>query len=269
VVAASESRDASVRVRWRRVALPAEHGGWSLTLEPVLLGLLVEPSWSGVLLGVAALFAFLARTPLKLALGDRRRGRRLERTAIAERIAVLYLIVVAAATAGSIVTARASFWLPLAAAAPVVGIAFAYDVRSLGRRLAPELLGAVGIGSVAAAIVLAGGGAAGDAAGMWLVVAARAAAAIPHVRVQLRRAKRQRPQRRENDLAQAAAVAAGAAGVLAGIVPPSGLFALAAVSLLHVVLVRRPPARTPVIGAQQVVFGLTIVLATGLGAIAP
>ena len=29
----------------RTVALPSEHGGWGLTLEPVLLGLLVNLFW--------------------------------------------------------------------------------------------------------------------------------------------------------------------------------------------------------------------------------
>ena len=40
--------------------MPAEHGGWGLTLEPVLAGLLISPSVQGVLLGVAAVLTFLA-----------------------------------------------------------------------------------------------------------------------------------------------------------------------------------------------------------------
>jgi hypothetical protein len=50
------------------VAIPSEHGGWGLTFEPVLLGLLVEPSWPGVAIGAAALTAFLVRTPLKFSI---------------------------------------------------------------------------------------------------------------------------------------------------------------------------------------------------------
>ena len=37
-----ENRGAGHRVRVRTVALPVEHGGWGLTLEPVALGLLDE-----------------------------------------------------------------------------------------------------------------------------------------------------------------------------------------------------------------------------------
>ena len=66
------ARDRSL---WRAVAVPSEHGGWGLTLEPVLLGLLVGFSWSGMAIGAATFLAFLVRTPLKLALVDRRRGR--------------------------------------------------------------------------------------------------------------------------------------------------------------------------------------------------
>lgn len=256
-------------MRLRGAALPAEHGGWSLTLEPVLLGLLVEPSWSGALLGLAALLAFLARTPLKMALVDRRRRRRLGRTVVAERFALGYLAALAAAALGAVVTARAPFWVPLAAAAPLVAVGFAYDVRSLSRRLVPELVGSIGVGSAAAAIVLAGGGAGEVAAGLWLVIAARATAAILHVRVQLRRGKQQAAQRWQNDAAQALTVGAGSVGAVSGIVPVAGAAALAAAGLVHVALVRRPPFRTPVIGAQQVVIGLTVVLATWLGAAAP
>jgi hypothetical protein len=100
---------------------------------------------------------------------------------------------------------------------------------------------------------------------MWLVIGARATAAVLHVRVQLRRAKQQNPQRWQNDAAQGGAVAAVAAGAAGGIIPVAGLAAVAATSLVHLALARMPPARTPVIGAQQVVVGLTVVLAAGLG----
>jgi YwiC-like protein len=59
------------RAAWRAMAIPDEHGGWGLTAEPVLLGLLVAPSWAGAALAVAAFVAFLVRTPLKVVLVDR------------------------------------------------------------------------------------------------------------------------------------------------------------------------------------------------------
>ena len=76
-VADDRPRATSQRSRWRSVAIPSEHGGWGLTAEPALLGLLVAPSIAGGVLAVAAVVAFLARTPLKLVLVDRWRRRRL------------------------------------------------------------------------------------------------------------------------------------------------------------------------------------------------
>jgi hypothetical protein len=41
-------------VALRPLALPSEHGGWGILLEPIAIGLLVAGSWSGVLVGAAA-----------------------------------------------------------------------------------------------------------------------------------------------------------------------------------------------------------------------
>ncbi|NND04465.1 MAG: hypothetical protein HKN91_16945, partial [Acidimicrobiia bacterium] len=47
----SNGARAADRASLRAVAVPTEHGGWSLTLEPVILGLIVAPTGSGVALG--------------------------------------------------------------------------------------------------------------------------------------------------------------------------------------------------------------------------
>ncbi len=259
----------AVRPRMRTVALPAEHGGWSLTLEPVLLGLLVAPSGAGWLLGVAAFLGFLARTPLKLALVDRWRRRRLERTILAERIAAVELAALIAVLAAATMLGGAELWLPLALAAPFVGVELWYDVRSRGRRLVPELAGSVGIGAFAAAIALAGGEARLVAFGLWAVVAARAVAAMPFVRVQLQRAKARPHARRHSDLAQVAAVAGAWAAAAVGAAPLAGAIAITVLAAVHAVAARFPPPRAPILGAQQVVLGLGVVIATALGARLP
>lgn len=153
--------------------------------EPLLLGLLVAPSLSGVGIAMAAVFAFLARHPFKLAAGDWRSGRRTARTAAAERIALLFA---GGAASGLALAARAasSWWLPLVAAAPLAVIQLAYDVRHKGRQLLPELLGGIALGSTAAAVVLAGGRGLPVAAALWSLAAAKAAAAILYVRARLR-----------------------------------------------------------------------------------
>src|SRR5688572_3480097 len=115
-------------VRLKTLALPTEHGGWGITLEPVLLGLLVAPSWAGAGLGLATVCAFLARHPFKIVAGDRRRGRRFARTPYAERFTLAYA---AGAAAGFALALYAStdytFLLPLAAAAPLAALQLWHD----------------------------------------------------------------------------------------------------------------------------------------------
>lgn len=253
----------------RSVALPNEHGGWSLTLEPALLGLLVEPGWAGACLAVAALLAFLTRTPLKLALVDRRRNRALPRTTMATSVASIEIAALASLVLLAAVLADAPFWWPLALAAPLVVIELWYDLRSRSRRLVPELAGSVGVASIAAAIALAGGATNLTAGGLWLIAAARAVAAITFVRVQLRRGKLQPHSLWLNDGFQVLAVVAVAGGLAADAVSVPAVLAIFALALAHSVLVRRPVPKTAVIGAQQVVFGLAVVLTAALGAIAP
>lgn len=256
-------------VPMRTVAIPAEHGGWSLTLEPILLGLLVSPSFAGLAIGGAALLLFLARTPIRIALVDRFRQRRLPRTATAERVAVTELVAAVALGAFAIVTAEAAFWWPLVAAGPLVLVELAYDVRSRSRRLIPELAGSASMAAVAAVIALAGGSGTAVAAGLWCVAAARAVAAVGFVRTQLRRGKQQPFSVGTSDGLQLVAVGLVAAGWVIDAVSTPGLAAVVVVGLVNAALVRRPVPTVPVIGAQQVVLGLAVVLAAGLGALAP
>ena len=248
----------------RTVAMPTEHGGWSLTLEPILLGLLVAWSWPGLALGAAAMLAFLARTPLKLVLVDAWRRRWLARTTVAARVAAaevfaLVVLVVAAALA-----ADARFWWPLLAAAPLVAIELWFDMRSRSRRLLPELAGTVGIGSVAAAIVLADGAEASLALGLWVVVAARAVAAIPYARTQVFRTRGRPHQLWHSDLAQVVAVAAVTIAWLADVVPLAAAIAIAGVAVFNIRAVRAAPRPAKSIGLQQMVFGITVVIVTAI-----
>lgn len=259
----------STQTTLRTVALPTEHGGWSITLEPVLLGLIVAPTLAGFALGLAALLAFVARTPFKIALVDRWRGRTLERTGLATRVAALEIAAIGVLIVFAAATATAPFWWPLAIAAPLVALELWHDMRSRSRRLVPELAGSIGIGSVAAAIALAGGESSGVAAGLWLVIAARATATVPFIRVQLLRYKGLPHELWHSDVAQLVAIGAAAAGVALDIVPVAGALAIGGLAAFELIAIRRPPRRAAVLGSQQVVLGLTVVLITALSVLAP
>ena len=248
--------------------MPSEHGGWSLTAEPALLGLIVAWSWAGLALGLAAMVAFLARTPLKLVLVDSWRHRKLDRTRLAARIAAGELIVFALFVGLAVAWAESGFWVPLAVAAPLVGLELWFDMRSRSRRLVPELAGSIGIGSIATAIALAGGTDARVAWGLWVVIAARSLAAIPYVRTQILRAKSRPGPRWHSDGAQLVAVIAAVAGWQFDLIPVAAAITIAAVAAINLAAVRLAPQRAVVIGVQQIVVGIAVITVAALAVLA-
>ena len=265
-VRAAEQQAASVRPTWRSVAIPSEHGGWGLTGEPILLGLLLVFSWAGVAIGAMAMLAFVARTPLKLAMVDRRHDRELERSALARRIGLAELVAIVALGAMALLAAGWSWLVPVAVALPLFGIELWYDVRSRGRRLVPELCGAIGMGTVASSIVVAGHGSVRLAFAAWLILAARSVGAIPFIRTQIVRLHRGGADTGSSDLFQLLAVAVAAA---AAVVDPDvvlGSLAVLVIVALHIVWVRRspvPPAK--VLGIRQMALGFGLVAVTAIG----
>jgi YwiC-like protein len=264
MIAAADGQTAE-RAIWRSVAMPSEHGGWGLTLEPVLLGLIVAWSPSGLALGAAAFLAFLVRTPLKLVFVDVRRKRWLDRSRLGLRIAAGELLAIAAAVAvaGSL---AGWAWVPLTlVAAPLVAVEVWFDVRSRGRRLLPELCGATGIAAVAAAITIASGKSVKLAVGLWLVLAARSLGAIPFVRVQIQRLRRGRGPVSHSDIAQAASVVVAVAAFIVDRRLAAGLIGVAVLAVLQTVWVRRPPVPAKRLGVRQMAIGLCLVAVTAAG----
>ncbi|MCP3976001.1 MAG: YwiC-like family protein [bacterium] len=253
----------------RSVAIPSEHGGWSLTLEPAILGLLVAFSAAGAALTVAALLGFIARTPLKVVLVDRWRDRQLDRTQLAERILAAEILAIVALAVMAFMIAETSFWWPLAVAAPLILVELWHDMRSKSRHLIPELAGTIGIGSVATAVALAGGTETGVAFGLWMVIGARSIAAVLFVRIQLLRFKGHDHVLWHSDIAQLVAVAIVVVGWITDVVPAAAVVVMVGLAVFELIAVRRTPQRAAVIGARQVVLGLTVVLATALGVRVP
>ena len=164
----------------RPLALPTEHGGWGFLLEPIALGLLVAPSWRGALIALAALFAFLARQPLKLALQDAIRGKIYPRTRYCRAIAASYLIVAAIA----IFAAR--MLLPVALIAPLALVQMGFDAKNRSRALFAEMCGAIAMSSIAAMIAIADGTPITVALGLSGIIIARSLPSILYVRALLR-----------------------------------------------------------------------------------
>lgn len=184
-IPSERARGDARRAMIRSVALPAEKGSYSLVSEPLVLGLVAAPSWAGLALAVAAVGMFLFNRPLKVALADRRRGRSYERTALARRFLLVYAAVVAA---GFVVAFALGGWrpfVPLAVAAPLLGLFAVYDQRP-GRSWQAELAAPVAFAAIVAAIAVADGWAWTPALALWGFMVARAVPAVLFIRARLR-----------------------------------------------------------------------------------
>lgn len=257
----------------RSVAMPVEHGGWGLTLEPGLLGFLVAPSLAGMLLGVAALALFLVRTPLRLVVIGRRHDREHRQTAIgAERTRLASRVALAESAGLGIAVLLAAWlaadpwwWLPALLAAPLLVLAVWYDAHSASRHLLPEVAGSVAIASVAAMAALAGGAAWPLAAGLWLIQDERILSSIPHARAQIKRLHARPAPLAPTVFGDAMALLlAGAAVVLDASLLP-GAFAVAGLIAFQRVTLARPPRPAKILGVRQMVLGFTVVGVTAAG----
>jgi hypothetical protein len=158
-----------------RTLLPAEHGSWFMLAFPALLGLLLKPSTAGGCLVLAALWAFLARPPLRrVATGQRDPAQR--------RALALLAFLALASGALALALAGPRFLLPVAFSAPLVLIALRADFSRAVRTLAVELTAQTAFGALAPAILLAGGGSFPRGLEAWLLAALTGGANLAHVR---------------------------------------------------------------------------------------
>jgi hypothetical protein len=173
-------------VSWKTVALPAEHGGWGLLAEPVVLGFLLAPSLAGACLAVAALGGFLARHPLRLVFLDRRRRVRYPRTGQAELAFGACALGASLLLAAALLLAKEAFWPALLLAAPFALVSLAYDAVGRSREAVAEATGAVALSAACAAIALAGGAPVLVAFAAAALLAARSITSVLYVRARIR-----------------------------------------------------------------------------------
>lgn len=254
---------AQAGINTRAVALPAEHGGWALIIEPIVLGLLVAPSVVGLFISLAAFACFLARHPVKIAIGDRRKKMVLRRTSLADRFALLYIILALIFIAIVAATAARESLLPLLFAAPLLSVQFFYDAFGQSRKLIPEIAGALAVGSISTAIALAAGWSNPTAYALWIIIACRHVPTILYLRVLLsRRRERQRATVTAAVIfVQLLAVAVVLLLLYLKIAPALPVVVFAILFLRAVVGLLRSAAPVPKkLGISEIVFGAFAVL---------
>lgn len=254
--------DATPRVRpaLRPLALPNEHGGWGFLLEPLAAGLLIAPSVAGALVGIAAVFGFLTRQPLKYALQDALRGKSYPRTRYCWLLAGGYAAVSLAAIAAATAVGPLMLVVPFGLVAPLAVTVVLYDANNRSRSAFPELAGAAAMSSTAAAVAIAGGIRIVPALAISGIVIARSLPAIAYVRTLLKRAHGKAASSWPAlALHVAAAFAVATFAPLLAVVAMVVLIVRAAWGLAH------PPARARTIGWSEIAFGALTVVLIALG----
>jgi hypothetical protein len=267
MIAVKHLKGSSGGIRIRPIALPVEHGGWGLLFEPIVLGLLLGPSLAGLFLSVGAVGAFLSRHPFKLAIGDWRRGRRIPRTAIAERFAILYVCLATIGLIIAIKTAGVAFLLPLLLAAPFTIVQLFYDSVGRSRSLIAELAGSISIGAVATAIAIAGGWPRPAAFGLWVILAARTVPTILYLRARLRLLHRKSASPRVVIVVHLLAILLVLGLARAGVVPFLAVAALVILLLRAVIGFSKSGTRVTAkkLGLRELGYGALTVFAVVLG----
>jgi hypothetical protein len=177
---------AKSRIPAKSIALPLEHGAWGFLFEPLLAGLLIFPTISGLFIAIFFVGAFLCRQPMKFVLGDALNGKRLPRTAVAVQWLSYFSVIAAFGAIGIYFTAVLRSLIPPVLSAPV-GIYLIYqDASRKSREMVPELLGAAVLSSSIASLALAAGQSYVVAAALWLTMLARLIPSIVYVRNRLR-----------------------------------------------------------------------------------
>ncbi len=234
----------------RPLALPTEHGGWGFLFEPLVLGLAVAPSWGGGLIAVAAIWAFLSRQPLKLAMQDALRGKSYPRTTWCRIFAASYLAGAALAIAAAIAVSGWNLAIPFAAVAPLAIVTLVFDARNHSRSALPEYFGSIAMASTAAAIPLAAGRSVAAAFAVMALIIARGLPSIVYVRTQLKRAHGRAASSWQAITAHVIAVGvAFAIGSYVAAAMAVALLARAAFGLTHPV----PPAK--ILGWREIAWG--------------
>ena len=250
-------------VRLKTIALPAEHGGWGLLFEPIVLGLLLAPSIAGFYLAFSAVGFFLVRHPLTLVVLNRHRFS--PRTTPARRFATLYLMIGAASLFAAFTFTQYSFLLPLLIAAPFAILQVAHDWTGRRRMLLSELGGVIAISSLATAIALAAGWSGRASFVLWPVMVARSVPAVLYVRACLRRPRLSNAS--PAPMVAAHVLAIGTAIALAGADLISGWIAVAMILLLVRAVIGFAWVKTVTakqLGFSEIAFGaMTVIIVAG------
>lgn len=254
-------------VRWRSVALPAEHGGWAMLISPILLGFLVAPSITAVFLALAIIASFLARTPLKIVWKDSQKGRRFARTTAAMKVLVLYVFLIVVGFGGALYFGGWQPLMPLLAVLPLLLLLLYFDLFSTSRQLLSQLVAPIVLSSVTAGMALAAGWTWPYALALWSIPLMLSIPAILYVRSRIRMDKDRAAGARTAVFSHVLAAIVAIALAATGYIP-----ALAALAIFILMLraatnlsTYRRPMTIKQLGWSEIAFSLMTVFMSAIG----
>lgn len=259
--------DLRPKFRLKSIALPNEHGAWGFLFEPIVASLAIAFSVGGIWIAVMTVGAFLSRQPVKVYILNRHGRRDPDIKAASIKFGTIYGTIFAMGFGGTLATVGFSPLLPFVFIMPLLAAQIYYDSFRQGRKLLPELAGAISISASAAAIALAGGFHIISAVGIWLIFIARLVPSIIYVRERLKLEKGKAYSRVLPLSAQASGLAIVAFLALFRIVPLLPVFAMSLLSLRSIegLASTRKKMRAMQIGVWEVVFGVITSLSVIVG----
>ena len=257
----------SRRLRLRGLALPNEHGSWSILLEPLIAGIAVAPSPASAFIVMLFAGGFLARQPLKVSLTNLKTGWKMPHTRAAKALALSFLAFASAGLCGTWILAGPASLLTLAVAAPLAILQISYDVAGKSRRLIPELAGAAALSSSAAIAAHAAGWSSINALALSGIFVLRLIPSMLYVRQRLVLEKRKQASVSLPVAAHICAIAIAIMMASAGICPKLvvGAFVVLLIRAAIGLSPWRRKLRAMQIGILEIVFGAVTLLSVIIG----
>lgn len=239
--------------------LPRDSGGWFLTLEPLALGLFLQPGWKGVLLGLGAYAAFFLRQPLRVLLLDVLHRRWLERTTTAFLLCLVLLLVLLLVGFVALLPTLPQARLVLFVAGVLAFVSMVFDARGKSRHLTPEILGSFAMSSLTYFVVLANGGSATIGMIACLGLLARVVTSIPFVRFRITQLKRPEAPKLRQLAIHLFSTGYVLALSIATELPLWAALLIAVAFIAQIIELFAQPRAAKVLGIHQVFVGLWIV----------
>ena len=252
---------------WRSLVIPAEHGGWGFLLEPLLLGLLVAPSWAAFLLGLSTFTAFLLRHPLKLVLVDRRRRLDSPRTQRARAVIIALVAISGACFLGAVWLAGLAFVFPFVLAIPFGAVYLYYDLTKPGRTLQAELTGPLSLAFGASSMAIMDGWALLTSLALWAALGLRSVPSVLYVRARIRLDRGRNPNIYWPIVTHVLALVAAGALISVGLLPALAIvsYTVLLARALWFLSPQRPIVQIKTIGFVELALGLFLVATLAIG----